>query len=313
MTLLLRLTLLWFTVAPVLLGQSPPDLSAQPRSVTYCQLAADPAAYDRQLLRITAFVTHGFEDFGFVEPGCVDSNPYFSIWLMYGGKAKSNTIYCCPGEGEGGRRAHDLTVEEIPIPLLEDAAFEGFAKLLKHEPDTTVRAKLVGRFFLGEKEKMDGTASFRGYGHLGCCSLFVIQEVESFEPHTRKDLDYTAEAGSYEPTGCKEHAVRDVESILPGYWSARGILQQKQAETGESPWAFDNPQRVALDAFKTYYKSTIPVLRPVKTTPARQVFRWKNGKIVVTVVVTRPYWLSFYAKSGSVAWVATNIKEASCT
>ena len=32
----------------------------------------------------------------------------------------------------------------------------------------------------------------------------------------------------------------------------------------------------------------------------------------MVVVVTRPYWLSFYAASDSVAWVSTMIKEAEC-
>lgn len=313
MKLPLQFAVLWSLAAPTVVAQSSPEAFEQPRSVSFCQLAADPAAYDRQLLKITAFVTHGFEDFGLVEPGCPKSEPYFGVWLMYGGKTKSNTIYCCPGEGDAGPRAHDLTVEDVPIPLLENATLEGFRQLLAQAPDTTVRATLAGRFFSGAKKKADGGASFRGFGHLGCCSLFVIQEVESFEPHTRHDLDYTAEAGYYEPTGCKEHALRDVDSILLGYSSAQGIARQHLAESGASSWAFDDPQRVALEALKASYKDKLPLLKSVKATPARQVFRWKNGKTIVTVVVTRPYWLSFYAKSGSVAWIATMIKEAECS
>jgi hypothetical protein len=46
---------------------------------------------------------------------------------------------------------------------------------------------------------------------------------------------------------------------------------------------------------------------PAKKTPARYVFRWRNGKNQVVVVV-RPYWLSFYANWRSVVWVATMIK-----
>ena len=45
-----------------------------------------------------------------------------------------------------------------------------------------VTATLTGRFFAGEKWKnADGTFRYGGYGHLGCCSLFVIQKVEDVE------------------------------------------------------------------------------------------------------------------------------------
>ena len=48
----------------------------------------------------------------------------------------------------------------------------------------------------------------------------------------------------------------------------------------------------------------------VKRIRAERSFVWKNGKNQVIIVATRPYWLSFYAASGSVVWVSTMIKEA---
>jgi hypothetical protein len=69
----------------------------KPQEVTYCELSRDPAAYNHELVRLTAFVTHGFEDFHVAQPVC--PTQHFSVWLMYGGKAESNTVYCCPGEG----------------------------------------------------------------------------------------------------------------------------------------------------------------------------------------------------------------------
>ena len=98
-----------------------------------------------------------------------------------------------------------------------------------------------------------------------------------------------------------------------GRQSARAaIAEQKKADNGEAPWAFTEPQRVAVDSLKAIYPGQVPVLRSVKRTPARQVFRWKNGKNQIVVVVSRPYWLSFYAASRSVVWVSTMIKEAEC-
>jgi len=79
----------------------------KPHEVTYCELSRDPAAYNHEVVRLTAFVTHGFEDFHVVEPNCPTQD--FSVWLMYGGKAESNTIYCCPGEAGRETRSDFLT------------------------------------------------------------------------------------------------------------------------------------------------------------------------------------------------------------
>lgn len=80
-------------------GNPAPDSVPQPRQVTYCELSKDPAAYNHALVRLTAFVTHGFEDFHLADPTCPTQG--FSVWVMYGGKTQSDTAYCCPGEGAG--------------------------------------------------------------------------------------------------------------------------------------------------------------------------------------------------------------------
>jgi hypothetical protein len=287
--------------------------AANPREVTYCELSRDPAAYNHELVRLTAFVTHGFEDFHLADPTCHTQG--FSLWVTYGGKAQSDTTYCCPGESATKTRPEPLTIEGIQVPLVDDVIFKGFTNLLTKEEDTTVRLTAVGNFFSGEKQTLNGKTSWGGAGHLGCCSLFVIQRVESFEPHTRADLDYTSEAGWYEKEGCKYgplHYQRHVSISHPDGEVERAIAEQSKADSGEAAWAFTDPQRVAVDSLKSYYPGQHPVLRRVKKTPARQVFRWKNGKNQVITVVTRPYWLSFYAASGSVVWVSTMIKEAGC-
>jgi hypothetical protein len=74
----------------------------KPREVTYCQLSRDPAAYNHELVRLTAFATHGFEDFHLADPTCPTQG--FSLWVMYGGKAQSDTTYCCPGESAAKTR-----------------------------------------------------------------------------------------------------------------------------------------------------------------------------------------------------------------
>lgn len=312
---LLALLMSAFPLSGQVVQSSSSGAAQEPRNVTYCELGRDPAAYNHELIRLTAFLTHGFEDFQLAEPNCPDLPYDFSVWVTYGGKVQSNTIYCCPGEGGKKARSKSLTVEGVQVPLLDDFVFHQFTHLLEKEPDTTVRATVVGRFFAGEKWQSPlGSTLWGGFGHLGCCSLFVIQRVESFEPHTRKDVDYTAEAGSYEENGCSSgrgysySGLRYVSLTDP----EEAIAEQALADSGERAWAFTDPQRVAVESLKSFYKDRVLLLRCVKKTPARQVFRWEDGKTVITVVVTRPYWLSFYSKSGSVAWVSTMIGEAHC-
>ena len=289
-----------------------PSQAVEPRQLTYCELSRDPAAYNHQLVRLTAFVTHGFEDFQIAEPDCPTQG--FSTWLMYGGKAQSGTMYCCPGEGSRDTRNEPLEVEGIQVSLLEDRIFQQFTELLKKERNTTLRATVVGAFFSGEKESVSGSTRWRGFGHMGCCSLLVIQQIESFEPHKRTDLDYTAEAGWYENEGCNwdtEQYRRHV-SVSNRDGSAQTAIAEQRAADGGHTWAFNDPERVASESLKPLYPVQIPVLKRVSNAPSRQVFRWRNGKKSVTVVVTRPYWLSFYAASEHVAWVSTMIKEVAC-
>ena len=293
-------------------ARAAPDSNLPPRNVTYCELSKDPAAYNHGLVRVTAFVTHGFEDYHIAEPSCPTQG--FSVWVMYGGTDQSDTPYCCPGEG-GKTRPESLTVEGVQIPLVKDLMFQRFKDLLKKEPDTTVRLTAVGRFFSGEKRTINGFTSWGGAGHMGCCSLFVIQQVESFEPHTRRDLDYTAEGGRYEKKGCKFGTVntqRLVSIATPDETTEQAIAEQRKADSGDAAWRFSDPKRVAAESLKPIYPGQVPVLRSVKETSARQIFRWRKGKNRVVAVVTRPYWLSFYAASGSVAWVSTMVKEVGC-
>jgi hypothetical protein len=52
------------------------------------------------------------------------------------------------------------------------------ARLVK-QPDYTIsdRTTLVGRFFAGQRQAVAGKVMWAGYGHMGCCSLLVIQQV----------------------------------------------------------------------------------------------------------------------------------------
>lgn len=283
-----------------------------PRQVSYCDIAADPAAYNHQFLRITAFVTHGFEDFHLVDPTC--SYDGFSVWVTYGGKAESNTAYCCPGEAGGGQRAKPLRIDETDLPLLGDDMFQRFTNLLAQERDTTVHATFIGTFFSGQKQTIRGHTFWGGAGHLGCCSLFVVEQVVRFDPHIRKDVDYTAEEGWYESEGCNWQSMKHMKDVsLNDPKSAKqAVAEQAAADSGARAFAISDPREVALESWKSIYGDVVPNLSEVRSTAGRHVFRAREKGRDIVIVVMRPYWLSFFSENGSVAWVTTTVKEADC-
>jgi hypothetical protein len=304
---------LTFSFALIAMGRPQPAaqvIPPQPQRITFCQLAASPETYDKKLVQLDGLITFGFENFHFVDPSC--PTPSFSVWITYGGKAASNAVYCCPGEGGQGLRTDNLSIDGVEVLLTDDSVFRQFTALLAKERDTMVRATIVGRFFAG-KESPDSFG--RGFGHFGCCSLLAIQQIVKFEPHIRRDLDYSAEAGWYEDVGCNATSLRYLRHVSFGSRDRvveEVMEEQRMVDTGGRSWAAVDPMRVAADSLKPFYGTQEPVLRRVKSGEARQVFRWRNGKTSVVVVVAKPYWVSLYAKSPATAWVATTIKEAQC-
>ena len=166
---------------------SPAFCQEKPDKVGLCDVAHDPAAYNHKLLEVTGLVEHGFEIFNLFDPTCSSSQ---SVWLEYGGKSKSGTTYCC-GVTPDRHRSKELVVEGIPIPLVKDSLFLEFDKLIQPpfpsgKGGATVRATLAGRFFAGQQIHLPKGTFWGGYGHLGCCSLFAIQQVKSVSPEDQK-------------------------------------------------------------------------------------------------------------------------------
>jgi hypothetical protein len=274
-----------------------------PKQVSVCQLKDKPAAFNHQLVELSAFITHGFEDFELFDPACPDYPP---IWLEYGGSISSGTIYCC-GVGPDRTRPEPVKIENIPIPLLTDNQFSNFDRLIQQPPDRIVRATLIGRFFSGERRALpNGRVDWGGYGHFGCCSLLAIQQIRSVEPQTRADLDYRASPDQPDITqsGCGSY--RFLTPIDP---SREVLAAQRKAERENIAWPFVDPQRVAaayLAELLGIRQATVIGLVRSQKSAGRVLYRWKpkgKGKSYL-VVTSRPYWLSFYAKDANkVAWV----------
>jgi len=282
----------------------------EPVKVTVCKLKNDPAAYNHKLVEVTGFISHGFEDFTLFDPGCSSWPP---VWLEYGGTTASGTMYCC-GVTRARTRPKQLVIEKIPISLVDDERFREFDKLIQRKYDLVVHATVVGRFFSGEQTQYPSGVFRGGYGHMGCCTLLAIQQVISVDPQDRDDLDYGASPDQPKITkaGC---GYSDLSPIRP-YDDL--IKTQQSAETDQREWAFSDPQRVASGALAGLLKideRSIAGMIQTRKAQGRLVYQWrpKAKRVSYMVVVSRPYWLSFYAKDAKrVAWVVTAAYKSSC-
>lgn len=151
--------------------------NAKAEAVDICRLQADPAAYNRKLIEVSGLVLHAFEQFSLSDSKCLGES---GIWLDYGGPVNSETVFCC-GPRAGAPRGGTLVVEGVTLPLVDDALFHRFDdRIRKGSVSTDVKflATLRGHFFAGEKQQKPGGREYwGGYGHLGCCSLLVIEQV----------------------------------------------------------------------------------------------------------------------------------------
>ncbi len=145
-----------------------------------CDVARKPDAFNHKRIRLTGIVTQEFEHFAIADAACVDAQDAAGIWLTFGGRVSPGVLYCCPGEGGRRRRPHDLIVDHLTISLVEDAALARFVRLLRNNDQFAGRATLVGTFFAGRGS--ENAPTWRGYGHFGCCALFVIEQVEQIAP-----------------------------------------------------------------------------------------------------------------------------------
>jgi hypothetical protein len=273
----------------------------EPHKTNLCEIKKDPEAFNRKLVQITVFVSHGFEDFSAWDPEC-EYTP--SVWVEYGGTKNSDTMYCC-GVTPRSSRPKVLKVEGIPVPLIEDEMFRQFDTLIRSKRGI-IHATIVGRFFAGQRE---GKGNWGGYGHMGCCSLLVVQQVIAADKETRKDLDYRSSRDESD-TSCASYTRLVVTRF-------GAILQaQEEAETDNSGWRFDEPERVAKEFLAKLSKldpSTITQLNAEGTTQGRRIYTWKpKGTKGYVLVLSKPYWLSFYARDPKkVAWVPAAYRTCS--
>ncbi len=168
--------------------QSPAQHPEVPLRVSLCEIKAHPEDFLHRLVEFTATASHGFEDSMVEDSHCSWPERGPGVWMEYGGKRSTATMYCC-GISPKPDRSDTLVVEGIPLDLVEDETFRAFDRRLhpkhpKKRSSDTVRATLRGRIF-ARYEGIMGTQqspAWRGYGHMDCCILFVVSQVVSVDP-----------------------------------------------------------------------------------------------------------------------------------
>ncbi|MFZ3200329.1 MAG: hypothetical protein WA175_04160 [Candidatus Acidiferrales bacterium] len=162
------------------------------RDVHYCDIIHNPKAYDGNFLRVRAYIRLEFETSSIYMPGCShgpDSQGKYltGIWPIFGGDESEAGTYST-ANSQGMKKA-DVQINGVSIPLVRDSEYLELRKRLdasrNDRPDGQpcneygecrfyrVSATLTGYFFARKGE----ADSIEGYGHLGCCHLFVIEQV----------------------------------------------------------------------------------------------------------------------------------------
>ena len=149
-----------------------------PLKVSVCELISNPARYNHALVEVSGHITHAFEVFVLSPDDCQISVDSVGIWLEYGGKKSSGTVYCCDATSKRTRQ-ETLVVEGVRCDLDEDAPFQKFDQIIDSNDWTEARVSIVGRFFSGRQMHYPNGYHWGGYGHMGMYSLLVIEKVLS--------------------------------------------------------------------------------------------------------------------------------------
>jgi hypothetical protein len=314
-------------------GVGPEFRESPVADVTVCQILAFPQDFDQKQLRIDAYLSREFESARLVDRSCpdeayvnelkTDPQPH-TIWWEFANEVEH--------EGVKGY-----------LPLVENGSLQQLAELMNQRIDQMPRATLIGTFYAAEPPTQPEPNKIhfpRGYGHMGCCHLFVVSRVEWVETSYAANLDYSAEWSARLPKDCYSFEDAGIPSndVLRAW--------QKEAISETNDWRND-PLKVAqkqLLALRTgplgeshamYYErglsSSDPDSPPPPITPAdprpeetlletetrafRKTYEFiaSDRKSRTIILIARPYWLEALASSAEkVIWVPVASAEVQC-
>ena len=155
---------------------------ASSHALSACDLVLSPKSFHGKTVRVQAGLVAEFESLSLRTDGCA-SLP--GIWVAFGGDVPGivvsivNDTVRMPGR--------DLTVDGVAYGIAKDDAFRRMYALLAarkgSQPMYRVSATLTGTFLAGHLD-----SPYRGYGHMGCCSLLVVTAVTDSTSVPRPNL-----------------------------------------------------------------------------------------------------------------------------
>lgn len=315
-------------VAISLLFAVGPAAAQQPSDTTVCDLAKSPDSFDGKLVRVSAYVTLAFEDFTLHDLHCPEEAPV--NWRSTGSLPPEIWVEYADADYS--------IVKAHYAPIVDDTNLSEFRRIVaeRSREGQMAAATLVGTFFAGKPVVINGKATgLRGFGHMGCCSLFVLSRVEFVTKDYDPSIDYSwPEWNVGVPEGCySEQMVGVPKNATLRQW-------QEQANAGDSSYA--DPKKVAekeLDEilhgnFGRVSGGRTELIQPKKSDlspadepgptetliaadikPYLKRFTWlaADHQNRIVIAVARPYWLLAYVKSpNDVIWTPSGASVVSC-
>jgi len=221
-----------------------------PREVQVCELLRDPLAFDKQVIRFRGRLLFEFEG-SLVDDHACELHVYHpSVWWIYG----ANPLPPSP-------RKSKVTASLIS-PILRDEPFDKFDEYRRLRrsslPDGgqctshrqcayyDVVATFTGRFFSGEQQH--GHVGMGGYGHMGCCHLFVIEQISDVDA-IRTAVPPDDQAFSCTTSEWQSNYPVDTVSSIEDRWKKNREFLQNEARShgdasltdmmqSDSPWLY---------------------------------------------------------------------------
>lgn len=301
-------------LAFVILGLAAPlRLRAQERpfDVTPCQLVAHPEKYNEGMVMVEGILTYSSQDFSLHSAECGDQHG--QIWLEFGGDVGDPTSAAKRQPGT------NVKVEGGEISLTRDKDFDRLQAMLRKigasGEKKMLRVTLTGKFFSGKPAKLpDGNVRYHGYGYMGCCSLLVIERVESVGAELEDAVDFGPLLVPTDNTGFPKTCVT---TSLPVPSREDEDKLQRLSLRDEYRYLHDPEEVAARTITETAGLSTpLPVdkLEVFADFPSSKTYSWDSPEgAILNVRVSRPYWLLATTNSGDmVIWVPTEITRTAC-
>ncbi len=288
----------------------------RPFDTTACALTQHPDRYNEGLVSVEGLITVGPDEFLLHDADCDDEHG--KIWLEFGGGVES------PATASAHLPSHrPHTFESLDLPLNRDRDFDAMQKLLQEAQKSgktrMLRATLIGKYFPGKPAiTASGAAMRSGYGHMGCCSLLVIEEVAAVGSELEEPVDFSPASKTNPRTLTKGCTVEELQ-VPP-----REDEDQLERKSLEDEYQYlHNAKKVAARAIAVQEQTSAKNsaddvekrLQAESVTQSLASYTWAAPDATTSyhVIVNKPYWLLQTAVSGdAVIWVPKSISKTEC-